>query len=280
MGFLRPFGLSVVLAFSLAPALTPLHAGPARAEVPTPAPQAPAASVVPLSGPVTLGDGPVTDAPRLVWSRTHFEQGENNGDMEIRFSSFVTKTVEGHQATLTVRGDDFSMDMPGMAGPPPDQIRAMIAKVEAKAVVDRAKNTTEISVTGGDGGPVTASVEKFAQVLAKGMFSGKTLTQGQQVLSYDSEDLGTGAGTGMAMNVNGHVAGGASGGGRDYVVISGEGPAVAQGRQIGAVAFVSYVDRITGLPAWTHTTLTMDIPDAQNPMKMDMEQIDEVMILE
>jgi hypothetical protein len=235
--------------------------------------------VTPLSGPVTIGDAPVRDAPRLVRSRTHYQQGGNSGEMEIRFSSFVTKTVEGNRVTLTVKGDDFSLDMPGASKPPEGEVRAMISKVEAKAVIDRAKGTTDVSVTGGTG-PTAASVEKFAQVLAKGMFGGQTLTQGQQVLSYDTDDLGTGAGTGMAMNVNGHVAGAASGGGRDYVVISGEGPALAQGQQIGAVSFVSYVDRATGLPAWTHTTLTMDIPDAENPMKMDMEQVDEVMILE
>ncbi|WP_413205549.1 hypothetical protein [Rhodospirillum sp. A1_3_36] len=273
MGFFRPFGLSLALSLACA------FGGSAWAAVPTPSPHAPAASVTPLSGPVTIGDATVTDAPRLVQSRTQYEQGGNKGEMEIRFSSFVTKTVEGNRVTLTVKGDDFSMDMPGAAKPPEEDIRAMISKVEAKAVIDRAKGATTVSVTGGTG-PTAASVEKFAQVLAKGMFGGQTLSQGQEVLSYNTEDLGTGAGTGLTMAVKGHVAGGASGGGRDYVVISGEGPALAQGHQIGAVSFVSYVDRLTGLPAWTHTTLTMDIPDTQNPMKMDMEQTDEVMILE
>jgi hypothetical protein len=256
-----------------------LALGVARAEVPIPAPTAPGGSVVPLSGPVTLGNASVTEAPRLVRSRTHYSQAGATGDMEIRFSSFVTKTQEGGKDVVLVRGEDFSMDMPGMPTPPADKIREMVSKVEAKAVVDRSSGAVDVSVTGGDG-PTAASVEQFARVLAKGLFGGRTLKQGEEVLSYDTEDLGTAGNTGMVLNVSGTVAGRSSGGGRDYVVISGEGPATAQGQEIGRVVFMSYVDEATGVPAWTRTSLVMNIPDPANPMSMDMEQIDEVMILE
>ncbi|MBK1663374.1 hypothetical protein CKO38_02425 [Rhodospirillum rubrum] len=249
----------------------------AWAEVPTPSPLPPADPVVPISGSVSIGDAPVSDAPRLLRAVTDFSQGGGpGGHMEVRFSSFVSKTSKGDTLSLRMRGDDLSMQMPGLPPLPTEEMQAIIRQTEVLATADKRTGKVTVQAKGTALlGPVGTSLEQFARVMAKAFFGGRTVRQGETILTYTGDDLGVGApDQRVTVSVTGKVTGRASAGGRDYVVINGGGPISAANGAAGSVEFTAFIDRATGLPAWSETNVSLDMGRQGGSMKM--HQVDEI----
>lgn len=204
----------------------------------------------PLTGPITIGNSPVSNAVYKSESRIVLRQGVNSGYMEM--------TLEGLFSVVSLK-DETEIELEYTKA---DVITRDLTTAMSKSDIEKLKgfkfkarfnaSSNKLDISGNI--PIKPAEEKQAQrmfaMFSKAFLFGRTVTQGQEVFNLDARELIGSVGG----NISGRVVGQSIHDGRPVIALKGAGRITHQKISVD-IDSTYYVDVFTGISVLSHTSM-------------------------
>lgn len=232
----------------------------------------PASDISPITAPLTIGEFPVFSATQTATMTFTITQGFNSASIKTTMHSQLSVQHEGDEMLVTI--SLLKTDVSGR-GYGPDVYAETAQEMKqldgSTSVTHLNKRTGQVRVEF-QGPELSAEereiVENSGKLYRELIMSGKTLQQGQEIMTADILDLmgGEGLPDGSKGLITGRVLGQSLYHGRLVVVCNMVGGiTLGQGAQSpkGSINGSFYIDAITGLPIYTRMEFIITGPDGE-----------------
>ncbi len=230
----------------------------------------------PLTGPITIGNSPVSNAAYKSERRIVLRQGANSGFMEMTLDGFLSVANLKDQIEIELeftRADLIVRDLTTAASKNDiENLKGLKLKVR----FDAKSNKLDIS----GNMPIKSAEEKQAQrifaMFSKAFLFGRTVAQGQEVFSLDARELTESIGGSVSGNLGGNISGRVIGqsvhNGRPVIAIRSVGQITDQKNSMNLDS-TCYVDVFTGVSVLSHSSMKVTLENGTQMEAVEKESL-------